>query len=636
MKKLLLIVGLCVASTPLVAVVTQSPPDLSGEDLKMLEEIGKEVERYVQALPTEAQLRAQGISEDEIKKRETKEKFDAEVERYSKMSEKQLLEEMEKVFAEAASQAPAQPEPEIPQPAYRPPVIETEAKAEPKQIIPSDKQLMALKLIDTILISINNFLNKAQIMVELPGKIQAWVKEGKLKTWPAGLSWTTFRSQIEELVVKLNKIKDRDPRTGAFKYIDEFVKDESLVNNLAKIRESLTRNEPKIELSSFGIDKMSTESRTAVRSVLLSLYEATSLLGISQALDKIIEKYEPTAKKIKESEEAAQKRAIEESRRARVPGATTYSAVPPRERTETYGKGRDGERYAPSAYDAPRRDDGSSSDSKKALEAKSAGGGTAGDKKAEAAKAEDKAKREPEKKSEQYEGEFLSGLEAFTNAIHENAHFEQIEKHVKSPQPVDDDLTGQLISTATEGIRKATNAARKMKIQMSKLTEAQKKDYKKSFKDGFKADKKDIDSMYGQLNNLSKASQVIAPITNKQHIDAIHAKYHAYFGKEFQDTFDKQLEAKDKDLETLKDKLEDNKRIIDDAKKKAAATVPPSALPQNIIQMETQTVKMRAEIKKLEKEIKEIEAMLAKSSKTSLHDLRTRIQELRKAVDELN
>src|SRR5262249_19186186 len=147
-------------------------------------------------------------------------------------------------------------------------------------IIPSNKQLAAVQLIDTTITSINNFLRKAQVMIELPGKIQSWYKEGKLKSWPATLTWSTFKGHVEELEAKLNKVKDRDPRTNQFKYLDDFIKDEALYNNLTKVKDSLIKNEPNIELSSFGIDKMSSEARQATRSVLLTLNEATSTLGI--------------------------------------------------------------------------------------------------------------------------------------------------------------------------------------------------------------------------------------------------------------------------------------------------------------------------------------------------------------------
>lgn len=570
-------------------------PDLSQEDLKMLEEIGKEVERYVSALPTEASLRAQGVPEEEIKKRETKEKFDAEVKRYSEMSEKQLLEEMEKVFNEAASQAPQQPQPELEKPTYTPPV-QQETKPVEKPAVPSDKQLAALKLIDSVLTSTSNFLNKAQIMVELPGKIPAWIKEGKLRNWPATLTWNTFKSQVEELQLKLNKIKDRDTRSGTFKYLNDFIKDESLNNNLSKVRDSLVRNEPKIELSSFGVDKMTTESRTAVRTVLLALHEATSILAIPAELDKIIEKYEPTAKKIKESEEAAQKRALEESRRGRYPGSSFTSAPPARERAETYGKGRDFDRYMPSSLEAPAKPAEKSSEALKPGE-KGTGEAAkgAGDKKAEAAKTE--AEIKTDKTASNYEEQFSKGIEAFIDAMNESENTKDFEKHIKSQSFVDDEVT-KGINTAKEGINSATKAVKKIKSYFGRfLTDQQKKVYKKGIQDGYKNVRKDIDHTIAQINNLSKPSQIFLslPVSSSgqqtKHTLAIKSKYFAYFGKMY-----------DQDLRDYVDKEEQ-------AAKTAGKTV--SA------------------------DVTQIKNLIQTPHLANLNDLQTKIKDLKKAIDEL-
>ena len=148
------------------------------------------------------------------------------------MSEEQLLAEMEKAFAEAAANAPA-PQPEIELPVSPVPQKE-EIKIEQKPIVSANKQQAAIQLIDTLIAHINNFLGKAQVMVELPGKIQSWIKEGKLKNWPASLTWNTFKAQVEELEAKLNKIKDRDTKTNIYKYLDDFIKDEGLNNNINK------------------------------------------------------------------------------------------------------------------------------------------------------------------------------------------------------------------------------------------------------------------------------------------------------------------------------------------------------------------------------------------------------------------
>ena len=61
-----------------------------------------------------------------------------------------------------------------------------------------------------------------------------------------------------------------------------------------RIKDALARSEPKIELGSFGIDKMSGTSRQAIRDVLVNLQDAIST-NISAGLDKVIEKYQELA-----------------------------------------------------------------------------------------------------------------------------------------------------------------------------------------------------------------------------------------------------------------------------------------------------------------------------------------------------
>ena len=323
---LILFIGISIIMLPSAYAATQTNPmlgDLSAEDMKMLEDAQKQVESYVNSLPSEASLRAQGMSEEQIKKAETREKFEREVERLSKMSEEELIQEIEKAINEATAVQP--PQAELPQPSK--PVQEEEKKPAPTPSIPTSKQQAALQLIDNTIVTIGNFLRKAQMMVELPSKIPSWSKQGKLKGWPTNLTWNSFKNQIEELEARLHKLRDRDIRTNTFKYLDDFIKDESLYNNISKVKDTLTKNEPKIELSPFGIDKMTSAAREATRTVLLSLHEAITNLAIPAALDKIFEKYEPTAKKIKESEEAAQRRAFEESKKPRVPGAPTTAGI---------------------------------------------------------------------------------------------------------------------------------------------------------------------------------------------------------------------------------------------------------------------------------------------------------------------
>ncbi len=604
-----LLVILLLAGSPIISQSSKAmnPLDLSEEDKNFLEEAQKQVEQYVSALPSEAQLRAQGASEEQIKNAETKEKFQREVERLSKLSEEDLIKEIEDAISKTSGeQPPAEKPAALPMPVKTEPSV----KEEIKQIVPTGKQQAALHLIDSVITSINNFLNKAQIMVELPTKIENWTKENKLRNWPAQLSWKTLKSQVEDLVAKLNKVKDRDPRTNNYKYLDEFIKDEALQNNLMKVKDTLTRFEPKITLSSFGINKMTSEARQAIRTVLLSLYEATTLLAIPTALERIIEKYEPTAKKLKETSEAAQKQALEESRRPRTSGSFSTTGRPPSAARENYpyreDRGGHTYNYSPS-YEAPYRAREGRGEQESLLKGQpgqaggktGAAGGQAGGqeaKKMEAAKAPEKAKYEADKKADKYEGNFITALESFKEIIDDNPQLKNIEKHItKDKDTLPDERTVDAIDNASKAIRTAIAQAKNLKKHIANLNDAQKKAYKKSIKDSFKDVKSDFENMVTQINSLSKPDKasIISGLNPEQQAN-FKAKYYSYFNKENGQKYDQDL-----------------RKYIDEQDKRATRDKTP--LPDSV---------------------EKIKAVLNKKA-TDLSDLKARIVDLKKVVDEI-
>lgn len=597
---IILWVLLCVCIPSWVHPRTEAAPgwDLSEEDLKFLEQAQKDVQKYVEALPTEASLRAKGYNDEQIKNAETKEKFDREVERLSKMSEEDLLKEIEKAISDvgAAPQAPVE-QPYVPS---KTPVAIEPAPAPKPTAAMSAKQHAALQLIDLTITGIINFLRKAQIIAELPGKIQSWQKEGKLKNWPASLSWNMFKAQVEDLEAKLHKLKDHDPRSNSYKYLDEFIKDEGTYNNLVKLRDSLNKNESKIALSPFGMDKMTSESREATRTALLSLHEGLTILGIPAGLDRIFEKFEPTAKKIKESEEAAHKRALEQSKMPRYSEPARVVSPRPTRDVTTRERDRGGyDRYRPAdTYDSYGRPSPARStedkENKKPLSAPGGGAKVGEDgKKSAAAKQEDqKTKYEADKKTDAYERSFIESIESFGLLFDEVPAFKNIERHVsvETTSPVNDEVINA-IKTGTKSITKATNAVKGIKKQLNNLNDAQKKAYKKSIKDSYKEVRSDFDKLNTQIANLEKPEQgrKLAMMPQPQERNAFMSKYFAYFGRKYENFLQKE---------------------VDDARKIAGA----NPLPTNI---------------------KRIEDLLSKSSVPDLSELRTKIMELNRIVDTL-
>ena len=88
---------------------------------------------------------------------------------------------------------------------------------------------------------------------------------------------------------------------------------ESLCNNIIQFKTVLAKHEPNVQAPSFGLKKLSKASKKAFVSVINDCLEALLALNLQTELEKIIAKYEPTAKKIKEAEEKAQQEAVKAS-----------------------------------------------------------------------------------------------------------------------------------------------------------------------------------------------------------------------------------------------------------------------------------------------------------------------------------
>lgn len=600
---------------------TANAPQLSEEDLKFLEDLGNQIKREVEQLPTRDQLRAQGLPEDQVQKANTKEKFDEDVARYSQMSEEDLFAEMEKALAEVEKASTPEARPEYPSAD----IYQGEGESKPvapvvqKPAVPSNKQQAAIQLIDALLASITNFLSKSQVMVELPGKIVSWTKEGKLRNWPASLTWNNFRAQVEELQAKLNKIKDKDAKLGTYKYLDDLIKDEGTYNNLIKIKDALSKSEPKIASGSFGIDKRSSAGRQAIRDTLLSLHEAVATLAIPASLDKIIEKYEPTAKKHKESEEAAAKRALEESRRGRTPGYTTVGGYP---KADTNGRGRydfdrdGGGRYSPGLFDAPAREKEKSLEDKKDAKSAAAGGGAAGGGKADTGKkpedkkpTPEKPKREEDKRADELAKDFSSAAFQILDALDSHTYLAKLEPHMNDKNFVDEDVYKEGIPQLVEGVNKALRATKLLKRQLGRktLNDEQKKEFKKEIRDGFNKDiKTDLEKLSKQLESVNKAgaSSLVTGVTTKNELFT-QAKTYAYFGKKNDTAFKAKIDA---------DKAEHADAV-------AKATTAGTPLAPKYVQMDA--------------DIKLAEELYSKKESADLSKLNDKIKELQKAVNDL-
>jgi hypothetical protein len=325
-------------------------------------------------------------------------------------------------------------------------------------------------------------------------------------------------------------MKDRDPISGSYKYLAELIKDESMVNNLLRLKDVLNRHEPKIDISPFGQERMSHQSRESMRAVLNALIEATTVMGMPTAFDKIIEKYEPTAKKIRETEEAAQRKAIESSRRSPYPAPAVVvgkseekAGAAPRDYSKfDFGLAP----YKPAPIPAPAKE----KEADKSKKNDSKGGGAkkseGGDKKGPEKPKDEKGKSE--KALEAEDKEAAEALSQFSKNMFELAMtLEDHEEELTGSKKMRDDTPGEL----AELPQKARTALFSIRSLRRRLTQLEK--IKPHLKGIFK---RSVDEVFKD---------------NKEYLDLLKQ---ASVGEGLKDTFDKTME-KVQEIKEIAEKL---------------------------------------------------------------------------------
>jgi hypothetical protein len=290
-------------------------PPMSPEELtKWEEDVTKEIDQYVSTLSPEDQAQ-----------------FHKEVEELtnvmSKMSPDELVKFIDTMLTEEGQQPtmplPAQ-EPTTPQPEVEEKTVTPEKTPE----LPAKSADAALALIDDLIMHIERFLRKSNMIPELPGNIEQWVSKNKIKEWKNNLTWEILKGDIEALNKQLNRLKDRDPKTKNYLYLSKLIEQESLYNNLIHVKQALARHEPSVEAPAFGLGNVTPKSHEAIKQVLTTLSEAIYTLHVPTDINKVLGTSEAREKELKAEEEKARKQAIEHSKRPQVEGAKRETPMP--------------------------------------------------------------------------------------------------------------------------------------------------------------------------------------------------------------------------------------------------------------------------------------------------------------------
>jgi hypothetical protein len=290
---------------------------------------------------------------------EERAKFDNDVAELTKalenMSEKELEEFFTQLVAmdqEMAGQMPT----EIPQPVAEPvmPLPQPEP-VKPEPVKKGDTR-PAEQLIDSIVARINSFILKTKTIQDFDRKLISWQREGKIRKNGEIISWNDLQNAVNQFTQKLLKLKDKDPKTKELRYLFDLIEDKALYEKLSELNSELTNLEPNIIVSPTpGPQQVNKNAKTFIRKVIDTLTKTLYVDKLGDSIDKIIEKYEPTAKKLKEQEERKEQQALEASKRARQPEAAKTVGKAPSEPTPyqapDYGTGFGGGfGAAPSGY----------------------------------------------------------------------------------------------------------------------------------------------------------------------------------------------------------------------------------------------------------------------------------------------
>jgi hypothetical protein len=204
-------------------------------------------------------------------------------------------------------------------------------KAEPLKPVLTSKHDKAIDLIRTIVKHSRSFMDKTTEIPELEQYMKQWKDSRKGLDCLSAVSveragnWSGFKADIEKMIQQLEKTLDKDPKKNTYKYLDDLINNESLYYNLGKLRDTLLKEEPKIETSSFGIKKINEACKLPVQNVINFFAEALDELRIPQSLAIIFSKYEPTAKELRETDIKVTDKALQESKQK--PSAVTMKSV---------------------------------------------------------------------------------------------------------------------------------------------------------------------------------------------------------------------------------------------------------------------------------------------------------------------
>lgn len=166
----------------------------------------------------------------------------------------------------------------------------------------TSEQEAAVALLDSLIIVTDSILLKCNTIPEISGKIASWSRKGQLTTWQT-TSWNTIRGKIEQFTHKIKSLKEFDAKKNRYKFIQLLVDNETLMDRLKSAHNLLKTTDAAIDITPFGLGKISSASKNALIKSLNKYGELINKTVIFDDIDAILNKDAKVSDK-KESQKA--------------------------------------------------------------------------------------------------------------------------------------------------------------------------------------------------------------------------------------------------------------------------------------------------------------------------------------------
>ncbi len=480
-------VCMCILSTVFFTIIHAGVPAGLPPSSVNEPKMSNEEQMLAQQLDSVFDELTKGMSENEKNQffNELNTAMEQEIEKMSNMNDDELtkyIQDAENELKEMGSL----PEPTIEKPAPIQQVIQQPSKPE-TPIYEKEKESKKpsrdmLPVINEITAKIDSFTQKANQVVDISSKFEKWGNKGKLRGWNPTMTWPVFKGKLDALKNTFLTIRSLDVKTQKPKYLADLNTNEALCNNINQFKTILVAHEPMVQAPSFGLKKLSKAAKKAFISVINDCLEALLALNLQAELEKIIAKYEPTAKKIKEAEEKAQQAALEASKRRPTTPTAMKTTVRRGEEPGYYEFGdvqtKHGyPQYGPSPYAPEKKAEPEEKDSKTKEGTKPEGKGhetkPKEEKKGPESKKEDVKETETSKKVEQRFDDFTTAIQEASYGIEEIVDI-RTKMNSKNPDELNKLAAG--VSTMRDNFRVASKALRSAQSLIPELDKGPLKD----------------------------------------------------------------------------------------------------------------------------------------------------------------